>query len=84
MWIYKCERTYCPPPSPTPFLQAELHTARGTAGAVVSATASERADLERRLAQAEARAAELAAAQVRGGGGWPRLRHALLRWQPHK
>ena len=42
----------------------------------MSATATERADLERRLVQAEARAAELTAAQVRGGGrrgGWPRL-----------
>ena len=45
----------------------------------MSATATERADLERRLAQAEARAVELTAAQVRGGGGrrggWPRLSH---------
>ncbi|GAX73471.1 hypothetical protein CEUSTIGMA_g923.t1 [Chlamydomonas eustigma] len=44
-------------------LQAEVHRARGTAGEVVSQQASERAELERRLATSEARVSELVEAQ---------------------
>ena len=49
----------------------------------MSATATERADLERRLVQAEARAAELTAAQVRRGEGEAgRLAQAELSYRP--